>query len=98
MPSMTSVFRWLGHKDKEGDNSFALFREQYARAREAGADAMADDAVDIADNPDIDPNHKRIMVDTRKWFTSKLKPKKYGDKVAIGGDEDAGPIQVSWAK
>lgn len=58
---------------------------------------MSEDMLDICDDKDLDPNHKRIMVDTRKWLASKLKPKRYGDKLALGGDEDASPIQVTWA-
>lgn len=41
-------------------------------------------------------NRSRLRVDTRKWIASKLKPKKYGDKVQneITG-KDGGPIQVT---
>jgi hypothetical protein len=28
-----------------------------------------------------------MRVDVRKWVASKMKPKKYGEKIAIGGDE-----------
>lgn len=44
MPSQTSVFRWLG------DDRYAEFRERYARAREAQADAIFDEILDIADD------------------------------------------------
>ena len=36
----------------------------------------------------------RLRVDARKWLLSKLAPKKYGDKVAIGGADDLGPVQT----
>lgn len=39
----------------------------------------------------------RLRVDSRKWFASKVAPKKYGDKLAIGGDDTAGPVVISWA-
>jgi hypothetical protein len=42
MPSKTSVFRWLA-KD-------ATLSDQYARAREAQADAIFDEILDIADD------------------------------------------------
>lgn len=42
MPSQSMVFRWLGSND--------TFREQYARAREAQADAIFDEILDIADD------------------------------------------------
>ena len=41
MPSKTTVFRWL--------RQFDSFRDQYARAREAQADAIVDEILDIAD-------------------------------------------------
>lgn len=41
MPSKSTVFRWL--------RQYASFRDQYARAREAQADAIADEILDIAD-------------------------------------------------
>ena len=42
MPAASTVFRWL--EDDEG------FREQYARAREAQADAIFDEILEIADD------------------------------------------------
>ena len=74
--------------------------EQYAKAREALIDGIADDILTIADE---DPGivitsgatdsgavaHQRLRVDTRKWLLSKLAPKRYGDRVEIAGDADA---------
>lgn len=45
MPNKATVFRWLA-ADK-------AFSDQYARAREAQADALADEIVYIADTPQI---------------------------------------------
>ncbi|HEY6019479.1 MAG TPA: terminase small subunit protein [Candidatus Paceibacterota bacterium] len=42
MPSAAAVCRWLGQ--------FETFREQYARAREAQADTLADEIMDISDD------------------------------------------------
>lgn len=94
MPDGATIFRWMQRTDEIGTS----FREQYARAKEASSDAMAEDIQAISDNPDIPSDHKRIMVDTRKWLASKLKPKRYGDKLAVGGDTDMGPVQVTWAQ
>lgn len=41
MPNKATVFRWLARNDS--------FRDQYARAREAQADAIVDEILDIAD-------------------------------------------------
>ena len=91
MPGLTTVVRWFKEADKED------FRAQYAQAREAMADAMAEEAIDLSDDvaPEPGPVGKaRLQVDTRKWFLSKVAAKKYGDKLAIGGDKDADPIKV----
>jgi hypothetical protein len=42
-PGLTTVFRWL--------ESSLPFREQYARAKQAGLEAMAEDILHIADTP-----------------------------------------------
>lgn len=44
MPSQSMVFRWLA------DERYSAFRERYARAREAQADALFDEMLDIADD------------------------------------------------
>lgn len=36
----------------------------------------------------------RLRVDTRKWIASKLKPKKYGDKLEIETSDDGHPLIV----
>ncbi|WP_348644850.1 terminase small subunit protein [Rhizobium sp. SG741] len=43
MPHRATVFRWLGAHDS--------FRDMYARAREAQADALFDEILDIANTP-----------------------------------------------
>lgn len=55
----------------------------YARAREIRADLDADEAVEIADNPDIDASRARNMIDIRKWRASKHNSKVYGDRVDL---------------
>ena len=45
MPARSTVFKWLV--------DFPSFSDIYARAREAQADALADDIVHIADTPQI---------------------------------------------
>ncbi len=95
MPDKATVFRWLAaHED---------FRDQYARAREAQADAMLEDIFEIADQYDatkdkLDVEHinrAKLRIDTRKWVASKLRPKKYGDKV---DHEHSGHVTVEVRK
>lgn len=88
MPAKSTVFKWLG--------LIPAFADQYARARETQADSLADDIVDIADNKTLEPNDKRVRIDARKWLAGKLRPKAYGDKVAVvGGDKTDAPIRHS---
>jgi len=44
MPSSGTVCRWLG------DERYSAFRDQYAKAREAQADTIFDEILDIADD------------------------------------------------
>jgi hypothetical protein len=74
MPNRSSVHLWLS-QNKE-------FSDQYVRAKDNQADTLADDLLFIADNAE-DINKARLQVDTRKWVASKLKPKKYGDKLDL---------------
>ncbi len=102
MPDKATVLRWLADKDK------AEFRDQYAHARDMRADALFDEALEIADNAAddwttdgngkavLDHEHvqrSRLRVDTRKWAAGKLAPKRYGDKIQHTGD-GGGPIRV----
>ena len=49
-------------------------------------EAWSDQLVQIADNELLEPNDRRVRIDTRKWLMSKLNPASYGDKVTIAGD------------
>lgn len=74
MPAMSTIFKWLGQHP--------YFSEQYARAKEESADAIAEDIQELADAVlagHVDPNAARVALDAKKWSASKLKPKKYGD-------------------
>lgn len=90
MPSKAAVFA-----DLAADASFA---DQYTRAREAQADSLADEIVEIADDSSDDPNSRRIRIDARKWVAGKMRPKKYGDKISaeVTG-ADGGPVEFAWA-
>lgn len=89
MPSKVTVLSWLRTNDR--------FLTQYIRAKDESADALADDIADIADDVrrgKLDPNAGRVAGDLKKWSASKLKPKKYGDKVDLttAGKELPTPI------
>jgi hypothetical protein len=91
MPARATVLRWLAQPEH------SVFRDQYARAREVQADVLAEEIIDIADDRAADAivmgeggrvvvDHEnvqraRLRVDARKWFCSKVAPKKYGDRL-----------------
>lgn len=62
------------------DDEFAV---RYARARELGYTLLADDLQAVSDDLSIPSDHRRIMVDTRKWMLSKMLPKIYGDRLNL---------------
>jgi hypothetical protein len=92
------------------------FAAQYATARQLGLDTMADQLLEIADDGRNDytadrqgnlvPNQEhinrsRLRVDTRKWYLSKLAPKRYGEKVDLNvGGQEGSPLTtvVRWEK
>ena len=85
MPTKSTVFKWLVENE--------AFSDQYARARECQADSFVDDITDIADTED-DSTRARVRIDARKWASSKLAPKKYGDKLDMNlGGQDGNPVQ-----
>ncbi|CFQ96007.1 hypothetical protein [Yersinia frederiksenii] len=93
MPSKQAVLRWLARNEE--------FRAQYVRAKEEGAEAIAEELFDIADDGANDWMEKldkdgecigyqlngehvqrsKLRIDTRKWYLSKIMPKKYGDRI-----------------
>ena len=76
---------------------------QYAHARAAMIDKIADDIMTIADEELVATGEgrvdsamvqkQRLRVDTRKWLLSKMAPKKYGDKLELSGD-DKSPLTI----
>jgi hypothetical protein len=68
------------------------FAQAYARARGLQVEAWSDQLLTIADDDRLEPNDRRVRLDTRKWLMSKINPARYSDKVQIGGDPD-NPIQ-----
>jgi hypothetical protein len=108
MPHWTQVYEWLSR-----DDSLSL---RVARAREAGYDALAEEALDIADTPRLGAKkvfssgseegedsmtvteedmlgHRKLQIETRLKLLACWNPKKYGNKVAVGGDP-GNPVQV----
>lgn len=87
MPAESTVRFWA-IEDKDG------FAAQYARAREAQMEALAEDIVEIADDKTGDPQRDRLRVDSRKWIMSKIAPKRYGDRITHAGDS-SNPLSIT---
>lgn len=71
--------------------------EQYTRARERLLDAKAEELEDIGERAAVaetavEVAGLRLLSDNRKWLLSKLLPKKYGEKLALGGADDLPPV------
>ncbi len=98
LPGCATIFNWLRTKKE--------FLEQYERAKEAGSEAMAEDILDFSDDAlnlaqNVDPKAAgavvqaaRLQVDTRKWLMSKMKMKKYGDKLDMTTNGKDLPIPI----
>ncbi len=59
------------------------FGQWYSEARQRQILMMAEDIVDISDDLALEPNDKRLRVETRKWLLAKLVANIYGDKLDV---------------
>lgn len=93
MPNKTTVFRWL-RLYPEFCNQYARAKEESADALFDEIQDIADNGsndfmeANDPDNPGYKLNGEHIQrsklrVDTRKWMSSKMKPKKYGDRQTV---------------
>jgi len=99
MPCYRDIVQMLAD-DKE-------FSPQYAQAKLKQADLLFDEIIEISDDstmdmtfteegkPFIDHEHvnrSRLRVDSRKFYISKILPKKYSEKHEVTG-KDGGPVE-----
>ena len=85
MPSYHAVMMMLRNNTQ--------FRDMYEKAIENRADRLAEEILELADEPmpkglegpmaSAWVQQKRMQVDARKWVASKLKPKMYGDRIDV---------------
>jgi hypothetical protein len=88
IPSHATILRW---RRKWPDLDDAI-----ARARTEGTHVLAEECLEIADRKDLEPQDKRVMIDTRLRLIGKWNARAYGEKVAmVGGGEDDSPVKVS---
>lgn len=83
MPSKAAVFKWL--------REYPEFAKLYDIATDERADTQVEEIVEIADNckPDADSVRKaKLQIYARVEAAQRMKPKKYGNRVQLGGDPD----------
>jgi hypothetical protein len=95
MPHWNTVYDWAA--------ADATIAGRIARARDLGADAIAEGTVEIIDqqperdqNGKIDPGwvaHQKLRAEHRLKLLAKWNPKKYGDKMQLSGDAE-NPIAI----
>lgn len=102
MPAVSSVYLWL-LKNKVFSDLYARAREDQSdtladQIMEIGDEipmmVITDEDGKVTKR--MDPagiNRNRLRVDARKWIAAKLKPRKYGDRQILAGDEKA-PIEI----
>ena len=105
MPERATIYDWLLKRPDFSDN-YTRAREEQADTLADEIIAIADEQPEII--PVLDKRtgelieHKldnaflqwqKNRIDARKWTAMKLKPKKYGERVALAGDADS-PIKV----
>jgi hypothetical protein len=102
MPTKKTVMRWLRTHPEFKQNYDLAQRERaqvYAEDIVDIADNASNDWMETND-PDnqgyrFNGEHvqrSKLRLEARKWICSKLLPKLYGDKIAVGGAEDLPPI------
>lgn len=105
MPAQSQVYLWL-QRYPDFQEQYTRAREEQA---ESHADEIVDIADETPDlNPIVDKNGALIemqlhsayiawqknRIEARKWNAAKQRPKKYGDKVQVGGDAE-NPLTVT---
>lgn len=98
MPSAAAVFEWLA--------LYPEFVEQYAKACEERSEAQHEGLLDLGDEAialaqTVDPKASgavvqavKLKADNLKWAMSKMKPKKYGDKVDLTTNGKDLPVPI----
>lgn len=104
LPNRKTIFHWLLNDTHPGFcDQYRMARDMQAENFADEMNDIADDGSnDYMENVDdqgavigykLNGEHiqrSRLRIDTRKWIASKLKPKKYGDKIEV---ENSGSIE-----
>lgn len=106
MPSRTTVFKWLQNNEAFAEQ-YARARDAQADHFAEEIVDIADsepslifknvDGVDVASVDSTAVNLLRLRIDARKWYASKVAPKKYGDKIETTHRGDVTVNTVNYA-
>jgi hypothetical protein len=98
LPHVSTIYRWLARHPDFCD-TYARAREEQADTLADQIVQIADERPEV--NPIIDSKTGELIrielsssyiawqknrIEARKWTAMKLRPKKYGDKLELGGD------------
>lgn len=98
MPSQSTVYNWLRihpeflekYTRAREDQADFMAEEILDIADDGSNDLMTivkgDESYEVENKEVV--NRSKLRVEARKWIASKLKPKKYGDKVDLTSDGD----------
>jgi hypothetical protein len=105
MPDRSTVYDWLLRHPEFADQ-YARAREEQADTLADEIIAIADESPEIDQIRDKEGNvvdlkidsgyvaYQKQRIEARKWTAMKLKPKKYGDRVAVEGVEGGAAIKT----
>ncbi len=98
MPVASTVFKWM----RENEDFSKHYAKACAERTEAQNEEMlelGDEAISLAQSVDVKAsgavvNAVRLKSDNLKWVMSKMKPKKFGDKLDLTSDGKALPTPL----
>lgn len=93
LPDYSNFHRWMRG---DGETEKAL-RSQYEDAKEEQVEFLGEEILEISDGEmkgKADVQHARLKIDSRKWLMGKLKPRKFGDRMALT-DGDGKPLPAA---
>lgn len=107
MPVAKTIYNWLFDEDKKeflhnyetarNVQAEIMFEELLEIADDGANDYVERERQDGSTYDAVDSEHiqrSRLRVDTRKWYLSKVLPKKFGDKMDV--TTDGKPINISF--
>lgn len=85
MPDRQRVYAWCV--------AFPEFDVKFSRARERLMERWSDDILEISEDGTLDPNDRRVRIDTRWKLMETIGRRRFGKNVQVSGDPD-NPLMV----